>query len=344
MRIISCTGYYGTGSSAITDFVSEFDNCFSLTNHEFRFVQDPGGISDLEYNLVENHHRHNSGHALKKYKEIVDFLSGNALIKKYEPFFNYQWRNISYEYIGKLTDIEYKGYWHQDVIDKGFIFYFSKRVINKILQKTIWRHNRERGLNEIPNEITLCSKPSEEKFLSLTRDYIDQLFSCANGENKPDIMVDQIVPPSNLKRYLRYFNDIKVFVVDRDPRDLYLLEKYIWKGTVIPTENVELFCKWYVYTRSHRKTEVYQNEKVMFVQFEDLVYKYEETTENIRKWLGYSEQDHLLKQMYFKPSKSTFNTRLWRRIEGIEEEISYIQNELKDYLYKYENIAEDGRV
>ncbi|MBF1106621.1 MAG: hypothetical protein HXL52_06645, partial [Solobacterium sp.] len=55
MKIISCASYYGTGSSAITDFLSEFDNICSMTNYEFRFVQDPDGISDLEYNLVENH-------------------------------------------------------------------------------------------------------------------------------------------------------------------------------------------------------------------------------------------------------------------------------------------------
>ena len=62
MRFISCASYYGSGSSAITDFVSEFDSVYSFTDEEFRFVQDPDGISDLEYNLVENFNRHNSGH------------------------------------------------------------------------------------------------------------------------------------------------------------------------------------------------------------------------------------------------------------------------------------------
>lgn len=78
MRFISCASYYGSGSSAITDFVSEFDNVYSFTNEEFRFIQDPNGISDLEYNLVENFNRHNSGHALKRYKKLVDFYCGNS--------------------------------------------------------------------------------------------------------------------------------------------------------------------------------------------------------------------------------------------------------------------------
>ena len=338
MRIISCSSYYGTVSSAVTDYISEFDNCFSLTNHEFRFVQDPGGISDLEYNLVENHHRHNSGHALKKYKKIVDFLSGNILIKKYEPFFNNQWKKISYEYIDSLTAFTQKGYWHQDVIDKGYGFYIRKRLMNKILQKSIWRGRKDYGLNEMPNEITLYSRPSEERFLSLTKEYIDKLFTSANKQNKEDVMVDQIVPPSNLSRYSRYFNDIKVFVVDRDPRDLYLLEKYIWKGTIIPTENVDIFCKWFKYTRVHRKDEVYDKENVMFVQFEDLIYKYDDTTEHIKQWLSYDEANHLLKNKYFDPSKSIKNTQLWNQISGVEKEMDYIKSELTEYLYDYTKI------
>ena len=73
MKFISCASYYGSGSSAITDFVSEFSSVYSFTDEEFRFIQDPDGIADLEYNLVENFNRHNSGHAIKRYIKLVDF-------------------------------------------------------------------------------------------------------------------------------------------------------------------------------------------------------------------------------------------------------------------------------
>lgn len=334
MRILTCASYYGTGSSAITDLLSEYECCKSMSEYEFRFVQDPEGISDLEYNLVENHHRHNSGHALKRYKKKVDFLAGGRIIKKYEPFFYYHWKEYSYEYIDKLTEFAYKGYWHQDVIDKGQVFYFIKRLYNKILQKTIWINQKDRSLNEMKNEVTLCSAPSEEQFLELTRTYIDKLFSVANPEKKRNIIVDQIVPPSNIDRYLRYFNDIKVFVVDRDPRDIYLLEKYIWKGKVIPTENVELFCKWYKYTRKHRNKEEYDKKRVIFIQFEDLIYHYSDTVTRIEKWLGLDPRLHIDKMKYLNPDKSINNTRLWEKIKGIDDEIKQIESNLKDYLYE----------
>ena len=334
MRIITCTGYFGTGSSAITDYISEFVNCKAMTDYEFRFVHDPDGISDLEFALVENHNRHNSGHALKKYKKMVDFLAGNRFIKKYEPFFDYQWKKLSYEYIDALTDFSYKGYWHYDVQERGKLFYIYKRSINKILQKTIWR-NKQRGLNELPREITLCSFPGEEKFLSLTQEYIDALFRIPNKENKPNIMLDQIVPPSNLVRFLRYFNDIKVFVVERDPRDIFLLTKYVWKSTALPVYDVELFCKWYKYTRAHRDTEIFNSDKVKFLYFESLIYDYENTTKEIKEFLGFTEENHTAPKTLLIPAKSVKNTRLWEQIAGCEKEMAFIEKNLTKYLFDY---------
>lgn len=337
MKIISCASYYGTGSSAIVDYFSEFSSCFSFADYEFRFVHDPNGIADLEYNLVENHNRNNSGYALKKYRQQVDFLAGNKLVKRYEPFFDGKWKEISYKYIDNLTDFDYKGYWFYDVLDRGRAYYVTVRIINKILQKTIWRLNRkkkiENNLNELPNERTLCSRPSEEKFLSLTREYIDKIIGVANKENKPNVIVDQIVPASNLNRYLRYFNDIVVFVVDRDPRDIYYLAKYIWKINIIPTENAEVFCKWFEYTRAHRKTEQVDSSKVMYIQFEDMVLNYEETMAKIRDFCGLSEDEHKAPCKFFDPKISINNVRIWEKKGDHLDEMEYIAKMLPDHLY-----------
>lgn len=87
------------------------------------------------------------------------------------------------------------------------------------------------------------------------------MFSSVCGE-KEYLMVDQIVPPTNLNRYLRYFDDIKVCIVDRDPRDILILEKHVWKDGVI-SNDVETFCKWFQYTRAHRKAEKNDEQKVL---------------------------------------------------------------------------------
>ena len=40
MRFITCTGYHGNVSSALTDLITEFDGVTSCGNEEFRFVFD----------------------------------------------------------------------------------------------------------------------------------------------------------------------------------------------------------------------------------------------------------------------------------------------------------------
>jgi len=339
MRIISCASYYGTGSSAITDLITEYEDVKSLTNYEFRFLQDPGGVCDLEFQLLENHHRHTSGHALKTFRKFVDML-GNPYTKKYEHYFKGKWKEISYAYIEALTDFTFTGYWHQDVIDRGRFFHFRNRLCNKILKNTIWRSNPDRSLNELPRELTYCSAPTREKFLNCTKEYIDALFAQTNDENKNNIMVDQIVPPSNLNKYIQYFSDIKVFLVERDPRDIYLSEKYLWKGRVVPTQSVEVFCKWYEYTRGHRKTETTNPDKVMFIQFEDLIYNYESTVRKVEEWLGMTEAAHQNKKTSFIPEQSKNNTQIWKKLSGVEKEMEYIEKHLSEYLYAYHEVGE----
>lgn len=344
MRFITCASYYGVGSSAVTDLLSEYEGIYNFTNFEFRFLQDPDGISDLEYNLVENHNRHNSGHALKRYKRLVDFYCGTRFARKYEGFFHGNWKKYSYEYIDALTDFKYHGNWMYDFYDRGNFFYYRKMLPNKLLKMTVWKNKPDRQLNMLPNEWTYCSAPTEEKFLALTKKYIEDLFSSvAQGCNT--LMVDQIVPPTNLKRFLRYFEDIKVFVVDRDPRDLWVLSKYVWKDGVLPHEDVETFCKWFRYTRQHRKIESLEGDEIFFLRFEDLIFHYNETVDQIQAWLGLSSDCHKRFQEVFDPEKSIANTQTWLRLKNIPlDEINRIESELGEYLYNDfpDSVMKDG--
>ncbi len=333
MKIISCSSYYGTGSSAVTDLVTEFSTVKSLGDEEFRFLHDIDGIADLQYHLVENHNRHNSGHALKRFKKLVDFHAGNRFIKRYEPYFSNRWKEISYKYIDSLTDFSFRGWWQYDLLDRGIGYYYRKLLINKIYKMTIGRKN-ERVLNVLPKEITLCSRPTKEEFISKTKAYINELMQAANPEGAPMLMVDQLLPASEIYRFLPFFDDIHTIVVERDPRDLYILEKFIWKCRVIPTSDVETFCKWYKYTRAHRKTEVFDPEHVMLIQFEDLIYKYDETAAKLCQWLGLKEEDHTMKLKKLDPAKSKRNTRLWEKYD-IGSDLDYIENELSEYIYDY---------
>lgn len=333
MRIITCASYYGSGSSAVTDYVTEYSTVKSLGNYEFRFLHDTDGIADLEYHLVWNHNRHNSGHAIKRFKKIVDFYAGNKIVSRYEPYFNFQWKKLAYNYIESLVDFSYHGWWQYDLLDRGIFYYNFKQLFSKIYRMTI-AHNTEKNLNVLPNEITYCSHPTQTEFDVKTKFFLQELLSAGNPENKPFIMIDQLLPTSNINRFWKFFDDIKAVIVERDPRDLYILEKYVWKGCVIPTETAEIFCSWYRYTREHRKTEEFDTERVMLLQFEDLIYRYEETSEKLQIWLGLEKKDHMMPLKKLNPAESIKNTKLWEKY-NIGDELWVIESQLTEYLYDY---------
>jgi len=333
IMIITCASYYGTGSSAITDLVMEYDNVYGVGDYEIRIFQDIDGVRDLEYYLIENYNRHNSGHALKRFKRLVDFSAGVGFIKKYEKIFDGKFKQISYDYIDKLTDYKFKGYWHEDLREKGNCFYFRKRLLNKIL--SVFKRNKEIHINELPKEITLGVNLTEEEFIQYTKEYSRNLIACLNKVNAQNIVVDQLVPPNHIERYIRYFDDLKVIVVERDPRDMYLLEREIWKGSIVP-HNIQTFCRWWLATRSHRKEENLNTEYSMLVQFEDLIYHYDETVQKIENFLGLRKEDHIGSKKYLDPEKSMKNTRLYldAKYHKYSKEIAYIEQKLGEYLYK----------
>ena len=340
IKIITCAGYYGTGSSAITDLLGEFDCVYYMGDFEFRFVQDPGGIADLDYNINENNHRHNSGHALKRFKKNIDFLAGNRYIKKYERFFDGRFKKISYEYIRKLTLLQYKGYWHQDVIDRGYWFYVLERLLEKSFNKFIvpiiygGKKKDALSIHLLRNEMTYVPIFDPDKFYELTKEYMNKLFSVANKQQKEFIMVDQLVPPTNISRYSRYFESLKVVAVDRDPRDLYILEKMVWHGGIVPTENVNDYCTWFENTRRHRTIEKDDKDVVLRVYLEDMVYHYEKTLNDILKFLNIDNKSHFRPFTTFIPEQSKKNTRLWEKYPELDSDIKYIENKLSEFCYK----------
>lgn len=334
MKIVTCASYYGCGSSAITDMISEFNGVKSLTNYEFRFIHDIDGLSDLEFHLVQCPNRHNSGHALKRFEKVSKFYAGRWFNKRYEPFFNNQYMRLTNEYIESLLKFKHNGFWFFDMYDRGTNVYYLYSLLSKL-----YKAHPCRLYKPLANEKTYFSHPSEDEFLKYTREYIHKLLQEANNENQPYLLVDQILPSSNINRCLRYFSDkVYLFVVDRDPRDIYLSEKYYWHESVAPTETPEAFCDWYRYARECAKGETYDNTVVMKLQFEDMIYKYDDIKEKIMSFCGLSESDHIRPFSKFNPKRSVGNTQIWVDKPELAKEIKIIEELLPEYLYDFNGL------
>lgn len=333
MKKISCIGYHATGSGAVDDFLREFNNvqCADY-GIESRFLQDPDGISDLEYNLIENPHRLNSGFALKRY-----LIFAKKEERSYRHIFGKEWMKISKEYIENLSQFSYKGYWHADIRIISFprlFIYKARRLLNKLLPP---KFRKTKYYNYFPNIETYCVNINKEEFLKITQQYCEKLSSILNKKNKEYVVLDQVASPQNIERYLRYIKDLKVIIVDRDPRDVYLSDVIKNRDYVLP-KDVKNFCE--VYKMSRKKVDTPDSENVLRINFEDMIYKYESTTKKIMNFLGLKEQNHVEKKVFFNPNVSKKNSQMWKNKKEYAREIQYIEQELKEYLYVLKGIDE----
>lgn len=337
-NVLTTTGFYGTGSSAITDLIREYDCVCCQDDYEVRFIYDPDCISDLEYNLIENPNRHNSGYAVKRFKKQMNMLDHVWCIKRYSKYFNGVFEQAINKFCNRIITGSYSAVWHYDVYDRGKMFYVVSRIysnINARLHKLVGIPLDGRGLVS-KKELSYITTLDENEFLNAVCELTGTIIHSKNELNKEFVLLDQLVPPSNIKRYSRYIENLKVIVMDRDPRDIYLLEREIWKGTIAPTDNVEIFCKWYKWTRDiYYKDDTCCN--CMNVQFEDLIYKYDETVETIEKFFGLNPEMHTNNKKFFDPNISIKNTQLWQIYDGYENDMEYIEKTLAEYCYNFPN-------
>lgn len=330
MKILTSTGYFSSGSSAVIDLLAEYQNVNASSNFEFRFLHDIDGISDLEFHLTECHNRHNSGHAVKRFYNLMKFYAGNRWRPRYS---NYIDRNvllkITDEYIHTLSRFQYKGWWFFDLYDRGLLSYYYNQFMFHLYRKT----NIDL-FDTLKNEVTYCPHPTKEQFISATQHYVSEFLSAIHDSETEFLELDQLLPSSNIERILKYIpEETFVFVVSRDPRDVFLLEKYILKNAPVP-KDVNDFCKWYRYSSESGEGVSNNNSHIIKIRFEDLVYKYEETVSMIERTIGLRSDDHVSKFSRMNPKRSIVNTQIWKRIND-PDAIRIIEKELPEYIYVF---------
>lgn len=260
----------------------------------------------------------------------------------YEELFNHKFKQLSYEYIENLCDVIYKGFYHADFYNRGKIFAFLNRCYQKIIRTFFYNKKITKYLPLSllsKNEFCYGGTYSKEKFLETTKEYVSKLLNEYNKNNSPYILIDQLFPPTNVDDFFNYIptnQECKVFVVERDPRDLYVTAKCFLNMGVVPLENVNKFCDWYLWTRGQAKNKS-KSKNVMYLQFEDIIYDYEETRKKICNFIGININSDCKQFEHFDPKKSVNNTQVWKRFKGkiTDLEIKTIETRLKKYCYNF---------
>jgi len=331
-KIITCTGYGGTGSSAITDLLKEFDCGLSMGDAEFWFLQDYDGISDLEYFLIDGNHRSKVSLAIERY---IKYIQKNNSF--YSKIFATNFIKYSNEYIESLIDARFKKALSYYEVDNNFlrVWHFKIYPRLQLLARKILRQNTFEFSPYIPLINKTYSIPDRSRFYKKTKKYTHNLFNLLDVDNKYKFLAfDQLVPTTNISRYLNYVENMKVVVVDRDPRDLYLLNEIQWKGAsyVCDTSNVYEYIDWYKTMRLHRKSEK-KSDNILYIMIEDLIYNYEKTLNKLYKFLDLTEEEHTHKRKHFNPEISITWTRLWEKNPNYTHQVKIIEEQLSEYCY-----------
>lgn len=331
LNTIAVASFMGSGSSAVTDLLCEYDN-INCPNGSYEYVYPycPNGLFDLEDKLLLNNNAMRSDEALRSFRAAMSELFGN----KHWWFANYKDKISPYfmQYVDELIDaISYQidGYWydHQKIsINRSRCAYILEKFGRPAA--SISRKNHDK---------MLLSYPSKDGFYEAASRFLEKtLLDIAKNAHKKTLLVDQLLLPHNLYRKDSYFSKdrLKVILVIRDPRDVFILNKYYWEPAGVPipySRDVQLFCRQYRDVRS--SVLPYDSTNVLEINFEDVILDYHASLENIEHFCGLWLGTHVKCGEYLKPKESSRNICVYLDEERFKEEAAIIKAELPEYLY-----------
>lgn len=329
------TGYMGSGSSAITGLLSEFEGVFAdYGEHEYVFTHCPNGLFDLEDKLLQGNNAIRSDEAIHSFLATMTELYDKRYwwVGHYKDTFGEDFLKLTQEFVESIITVETDQYWYYQ--ENTNFKMAIKLVFNRILK--LVSLNKVKGRKPLLYPNMWVSIPSEEEFYNAAKHYLDRLFEMI-GLDKRNLILDQLLLPFNLFRFENYFDkNTYPIVVSRDPRDVFISNKYIYNkqgvGVPYPTD-VNAFCDYYKRMRLSEKGS--NSDQIIRINFEDLIYKYDETLEMIINRTGLSSSDHLRKKENFNPEISIRNTQIFTGNELYSEEVRIIEEKLSEYLYDF---------
>lgn len=338
---IAVTGYCGTGSSAVLDLLSEYDSCTKgkVKHYEHIPFYTPNGLFDLEDKLLNGNNIHRSDEAIESFIKEMERLTENNFgwFGAYKKNYGNEFMKIYTDFINEITDYYFEGKWSYDFIDYRFSFYKFIKDIGKLLLKRGKNENIGKILNIKKDNIIRSSFVTEKEFFKAARLFVDKYMNMISESSNKNIIFDHLILPHNLFRIPKYFgDDFRAIVVERDIRDMYVLSKYIWPSMGLaapfPKEEKDFVEFWKKMRLCEKQIE---DNRILRINFEDLIYNYEDTVIKIEKFLNLDSNSHVNKKNIFIPEKSIKNTQNYLIKEEWIKEIEYIENNLSEYLYNF---------
>lgn len=340
---IFIAGYYGTGASAITDLLYEYDSIYlkneRIADYEHVIFKTPNGIFDLEDKLLNNNNLIRSDEAIKSFRKEMKRLNDYDFnwFGSYRSLFGTEFQKITDKFLNQIIQYEFyrdRGCWDWQCIGYNFdIIKCVKDIRRKLFNKRIFF-----GVGKIPryakeNKIEL-SFVSDEEFFAAGKEFLEEYCQMLFGKNYRYAVLDQLLPVQQIDRISNYVDeDYKIILVERDLRDVYISNAEVYPTkTIVPLEIME-FIRYY--KNVYKRVSTIDNPHVLKIQFEDLIYKYDDTVSKIENFIGLDPKSHIAKKKRFDPMISINNTQMFLKLLKYREKIGVIEKEMQEQLYDF---------
>lgn len=331
--VVGVSGYGYTGSGAMLDFLKEFRDCECVFDEEFMLPYCPHGLQDLEYHLMTGGTRYfSSDIAIKEYKGLIKNLTTPRSM--YRKKFKGELCAITDQYIVSIADLIWEGcscfdrLCSDNFIKKRLRFTLYSRLIRLYEKVTKKRY-------PFPTGDRMYLSVCPERFLENTKSYIREVLQGFQCNLDKIVVLNQPFDVNDPRRSMKFFDNPKAIIVDRDPRDVYLLFKrgLSFTYSFTPSGSVDDFIKYYLLNRVMNNYS--EDEDIIRIRYEDMIYQYNEVCEKVISFLGL-DGSGWMKGTCFDPEVSINNTQLFMRFPEYMEDIKKIEQEIPEYLYPFE--------
>lgn len=332
--IIGTCGFCSTGSSAVSDYLREFDENQVIDRIEFTIPYLPDGLEDLQYHLCRNTNRDdNCSIAIPRFRRFMKF---------YERQFSFlpnvtkkDARKITNDFLDSLIQLRWISSRRSDKLlyPSGFYFNVGHRFVKNILFRKYYQFFHKSPMCWPYRILDVSVRPSN--FDVESKKFVRKILELYGADFTKNIVLDQPFIGNDPVKSFKFFDNPIAIVVDRDPRDNFIFSREVLskKGRFMPSDNVEEFVEYYKLMRQNQPY-LQPNERVLRMNFEEMVYDYDNATRKVREFCHL--HDNPRPRSIFNPQMSMANTQLFLKFPEYQKDVEYIERELADYLFDFE--------
>lgn len=334
---VAVTGYFGTGSSAVIDLLKEYENVTIVPEngrayeHSVFFV--PGGLFDLCSKLLHGNSPQGSDMVINDFVDAMKRLNDNDFgwFGSYKKMFGNRFMDIVWRFVDRISEKRATSNSNHELRVR---FSLAKAIAQYVLHLVKGRKFSQYGKWYVEDSKPVYfSMPSEDELYEAAREFTKAYFHLFETEKESThIVFDHLIWPQQIEIFSKCFDEtLKIIIVDRDPRDVFISDQYLWTTPHFPSDVNVFIDEW---RRSHLPVSTAHH--VLYVRFEDLVYHYENSMAEIETFLNLPHDSHIRSKEFFRPELSIENTQVFLLKKEWQDISSMIGNQLSSYLYQFE--------